>query len=354
MIRSVLLGIGPSWERFEQIIMMKLTVVMLMAVAHVSSCQQLMIHGYKDEPLEELATKEAWHYMQKITGWRNVSLVMHQIGKETTIRTTSIIVATRGSSLLSTIGDADALLAGLSTEPDAHLIRSVMLDTGVTGLLCVGSSPRGTLYAVYSLLEEFGMRFQITGDVAPPVNSGLTFPRSLHKTFSPKFAVRGLQPFHDFPMGPDYWQPQFWRSLASNMAKIKMNFFGFHTYPISRPSALPNPEPAVWIGTADGYNHTNGQVFPQGSYETSWYQTVNYWTDSKTQTIRGNVPGQVSRSTQEFCCGASQIFERDCYGSEAQSELCFPSNPVESAEVFNNAGSLLKDKHHSLTPIPTP
>ena len=46
-----------------------------------------------------------------------------------------------------------------------------------------------------------------------------------HASVTPRFSVRGLQPFHDFPMGPDFWQPQFWRALATNMGKMKMNFY---------------------------------------------------------------------------------------------------------------------------------
>jgi hypothetical protein len=41
------------------------------------------------------------------------------------------------------------------------------------------------------------------------------------------------------------------------MAKLKLNFFGFHTYLLFSQGIA---EPAVWVGTTDGYNATTGEV----------------------------------------------------------------------------------------------
>ena len=186
------------------------------------------------------------------------------------------------------------------------------------------------------------MRFYLHGDVAPPANSSLRFPRSLKRVLTPKFSVRGLQPFHDSPMGPDYWQPQFWRALSTQMAKRKLNMWGFHTYPVPKGGTGGHAEPLVWIGTADGYNHTDGSVYPFAGYQTSWYQTQDFWT-ANTHTTRGNVPGQQSVATETFCCGASLPFDRNCYGSSAQSAICYPSTPLLAARVFDNAAALVRD-----------
>eukprot|EP01046_Picozoa_sp_COSAG06_P003404 COSAG06_NODE_133_length_22471_cov_57.507286_6_plen_222_part_00 len=59
--------------------------------------------------------------------------------------------------------------------------------------------------------------------------------------------------------------------------------------------------------------------------------------------IRGNVPGQKSVNTSAFCCGASLLFERDCYGSQAQAELCYPETAQDAAKVLDNAATLIKD-----------
>ena len=40
---------------------------------------------------------------------------------------------------------------------------------------------------------------------------------------------RGLQPFHDFPEGPDWWDQNQYRHVMSQLSKMKMNFLGLHT-----------------------------------------------------------------------------------------------------------------------------
>ena len=90
-----------------------------------------------------------------------------------------------------------------------------------------------------------GAAFYLHGEVLPPPNPSLSLPNNLRRTFTPRFEVRGLQPFRersnallcvrlpslirrvvlvadDFPMGPDWWQGPFWKSLSTNMAKLKL------------------------------------------------------------------------------------------------------------------------------------
>ena len=141
-------------------------------------------------------------------------------------------------------------------------------------------------------------------------------------------------------MGPDLWQPDFWRATATNMAKMRFNFWSFHTYPGKII------EPMVWVGTKDGCNTSDGAVLAAGAYESSWWQTEDFW-EPGTHSQRGNLPGSESRASSEFCCGASAAFPRDCYGSDANSDaeggaICFPQTPAQSAAVLNAAGALLK------------
>ena len=107
---------------------------------------------------------------------------------------------------------------------------------------------------------------------------------------------------------------------------------GFHTYPLA--------EPLVFVGNVSDFN-PGGEVLPSAAYETAWYMTEDFWTPGSTR-IRGNIRGQQSVATSSFCCGASQPYERDCYGSAAQASTCFPTTPNASATVLNNAAELIK------------
>ena len=209
---------------------------------------------------------------------------------------------------------------------DAHLVAAV---GGIT--VCTGATPRAALYAVYTLLEALGARFYLTGDVLPPPKPALQLPAAPLRA-APVFAERGLQPFHDFPMGPDWWGRDFWRHTATQMAKMKMNKWGFHTYPFFSAG----PEPLAWVGVEGQFDSTSGRILADstGAYSSSWYLTQNF--------PRGNLPGSVSRATSDYCCGASLPFPRDCYGSPAQAAQCWPNSPPDNAAVLNDAAALLQ------------
>jgi len=89
-----------------------------------------------------------------------------------------------------------AALANLA-KPDAHLVHSV----GDGAVVCAGKTGVAALYAAYSLGEELGAGFYLHGEVLPPPRPSLGLPKRLYRTFTPRFATRGIQPFHDFPMG---------------------------------------------------------------------------------------------------------------------------------------------------------
>jgi hypothetical protein len=84
-------------------------------------------------------------------------------------------------------------LGSVALVGDAHLVAPV-----ASGVVCVGATPRGALYAVYTLLEALGARFYLTGDALPAPNASLALPTA-PLLRAPVFAERGLNPFHDFP-----------------------------------------------------------------------------------------------------------------------------------------------------------
>eukprot|EP00931_Biecheleriopsis_adriatica_P092982 TRINITY_DN66730_c0_g1_i1.p1 TRINITY_DN66730_c0_g1~~TRINITY_DN66730_c0_g1_i1.p1 ORF type:complete len:878 (-),score=119.34 TRINITY_DN66730_c0_g1_i1:50-2683(-) len=338
-----------SMASFPSIISLALASV-VEGFSSYQDCANLHVHSFGTSDAELLAAKEVRRYLSLLSGclpavtWhgKHADIIQGVRSWQEDAHIGRVVVASRDHPVHAWLGAHDESYSRsverLAIHPDSHLITTQSAFKS-RWVVCAGSSPRATLYAAYSLAEYLGIRFYLTGDVIPEAATNFTLPRVLHRTYTPRFAVRGLQPFHDFPMGPDFWQPEFWRSLATNMAKMKMNFFGFHTYPISGQGIT---EPLVWIGTEEEYNHSTGAVFTSGAYETSWYQTQDFWATG-TRRIRGNVPGQRSVATSSFCCGASLAFERDCYGSAAQADICYPTTKELQAKVFNNAAELIRD-----------
>ena len=58
-----------------------------------------------------------------------------------------------------------------------------------------------------------------------------------------------LQPFHDFPEGPDWWSAEDYKAIFTQLTKMRMNFLGIHCY----PEGLPYAEPTVWHGLAGDF-----------------------------------------------------------------------------------------------------
>ena len=83
----------------------------------------------------------------------------------------------------------------------------------------------------------------------PTGRSALTLP-TLDERGEPLFQTRGIQPFHDFPEGPDWWNTDDYKAIIAQLPKLRMNFIGLHTY----PQGGVGPEPTVWIGLKEDVN----------------------------------------------------------------------------------------------------
>ena len=97
-----------------------------------------------------------------------------------------------------------------------------------------------------------------TATWCPTGRSPLELP-TLDETRKPLFDRRGIQPFHDFPEGPDWWNRDGYKAILGQLPKMGMNFFGLHTY----PECGVGPEPLVWIGPPSA-------VAPDGKVKASY------------------------------------------------------------------------------------
>jgi hypothetical protein len=196
-----------------------------------------------------------------------------------------------------------------------------------TYLLAAGGDGPGVLYAAYALAEKLGVRFFLEGDVVPDERVPARLPE-LDETGRPLFALRGIQPFHDFAEGPDWWSGDDYKAVLGQLPKLRMNFFGLHTY----PEGNPNAEPLVWIGPAEDFWPDGRVTF---AYPSSWQNTLRSNKGSHNWGYR-------PKPTGRFRLGAAGLFERDDYGSEAQIGLMpEPAGVEASSELFNRTAAML-------------
>jgi hypothetical protein len=283
-----------------------------------------IVEPAKAELPERLAAREIRRYLYLRTG----ELVPLVAADKERSAGRSIILGRKDQPIITMMlkGAGRLGTAVKSLQPQQYLLKTVPLASsdGKPVLLIVGGDAVGTLYGAYQFAEQLGVRFYLHGDVVPDRKIGLTLP-ALDVQGEPLFQTRGIQPFHDFPEGPDWWNTDDYKAIIAQLPKLRMNFIGLHTY----PQGGVGPEPTVWIGLKEDVNE-DGTV--QLSSPSSYMNT-----------LRGNW-GYAAKKTGDFSFGTAQLFERDDYGPE----VMFGAMPVsqslgERNAVFNRTGQMLKE-----------
>jgi hypothetical protein len=236
----------------------------------------------------------------------------------------AVIVAEKGRPIVNALsGDAELKKSIRALQAQQYIVRTIE-NNGRRVVLIIGGDPLGTLYGAYRFVEHLGVRFYLHGDEIPDGRIALVLPM-LNETGKPLFELRGIQPFHDFPEGPDWWNLDDYKAIVSQLPKLRMNFIGLHTY----PEGGPNAEPTVWIGLREDIGEGTQVKY---SYPSSYQNT-----------LRGNW-GYAAKKTSDFVLGASELFDRDAYGADVMKDLCpQPKSPEASGEMFQRVGDLLRE-----------
>jgi len=221
--------------------------------------------------------------------------------------------------------DMSAIRKQVAALPAEGYMLKTLDQAGRHLLVVAGGGDVGTLYGAYRLAEHLGVRFYLHGDVIPDRPIPPRLP-AVDEVRTPLFALRGIQPFHDFPEGPDWWSTEGYKAIIGQLPKLGMNFIGFHTYPETHGSGC---EPMVWIGVPE-------DVGDEGRVRFS-YPSHHFCTLAGTWGYRPTPTGT-------YHCGASQLFEQDAYAQDVQEGLCpWPETPEQCNTLFNRFGRKLAD-----------
>jgi hypothetical protein len=242
-----------------------------------------------------------------------------------------IVVGAKGQPLVQgLLGDAGLKQAVGQLAAEQYVLKTTARPDGTRIVLVAGGDPVGTLYGAYRLAEHLGIRFYLHGDVAPdeqrPLDALTGELLRLDETGKPLFAHRGIQPFHDFPEGPDWWNADDYKAVIGQLPKLRMNFFGLHTY----PQGGVGPEPAVWIGPP-------GELGPDGKVKASY--PSRHFTTSNVTGAWGYRP----MKTGDYSFGAAELFDRDDYGADyMRGTNPWPRmSPQQCNDLFDRTGALL-------------
>jgi hypothetical protein len=275
--------------------------------------------------LESTSARELRRYVYLLTG---ELAPIRKLDYLDNLKNSAIIISQEGR-LLFKEGEGESLIGKISRDKfpklnsEDYWLKTIK-QSGKTHLLIAGGDGAGILYGTYYFLEKLGVRYYLDGDVVPENKIVFQMPE-LDEIGKPLFRLRGIQPFHDFPEGPDWWNLDNYKAILGQLPKLRMNFFGLHTY----PEKGPNAEPTVWIGLPTDFSN-DGKV--RFSYPSSYQNT-----------LRGNW-GYEAKETGDFQFGASQLFERDDYGNDVMEGMCpEPKTPEDFNKVFDRAASVFND-----------
>ncbi|MHC4572830.1 MAG: hypothetical protein ACYS76_01645 [Planctomycetota bacterium] len=297
--------------------------LLTVTLATTGWAEQATIVGPKEAAFaEQLAVKEIRRYLYLRTA---ELLPIIESDSELPAHTHLIVVGQKGRAVVRDLTAKNAALKSSVASLGAQQYQLKMLNIGNRrAVLIAGGDPVGTLYGTYRFIEHFGVRYYLHGDTIPDARIPLELPE-LDERGEPLFELRGIQPFHDFPEGPDWWSTDDYKAVIGQIAKLRMNFIGLHTY----PEGGHGPEPTVWIGLAE-------DIQPDGTVKSGY-------VSSYANSLRGTW-GYAPKKTSEYAFGADRLFERDDYGPEVMSGMVpLPKTPEESNELFNRVGNMLRE-----------
>jgi hypothetical protein len=146
-------------------------------------------------PLEHLAAEELQRYVK------------------TLFNVDALIVAERPRQGL--VFDLQVITEGLSDQ-------GILLWPQGDLLLVGGGSPRALLWAVYELVQRWGVRYLVSGDVLPGDPGLVRFPES-EVRLEPNMRIRCWRLVNDLPHGPISWSLDENRRFLRQIAKMKYN-----------------------------------------------------------------------------------------------------------------------------------
>ena len=176
----------------------------------------IIVHDSASE-LERFAAAELSHYVKRLFG-----SAAHVTAEPSGGDDAAILLGTP-ESLRST---------GFSFREMSEQGFSVSRSTwaGYPALLLVGGSARAVMWAVYDLVERWGVRYLLHGDVFPETPGSFWQPPGAGE-HEPALPIRQWRIINDFACGPESWSVAEYRPVIDQLAKLKFNRLHFSLWP---------------------------------------------------------------------------------------------------------------------------
>ena len=192
------------------------------APAHAADRPQVdVLVGEDISNLEQFAAQQLCYYLKEIYAVTSEPLVEPRLNAPI-----KLIVGRPATN--PTVARALAGVAWPDMSEQGIALIPVRLDEK-PALIIGGGSDRATLWAVYELVERWGVRFLLDGDVFPDDHGGdasnrvdIRLPEK-QVLKEPVLPIRQWRVINDFACGPECWGIADYRTLLDQLAKLKFN-----------------------------------------------------------------------------------------------------------------------------------
>ena len=198
-----------------------------------------------------------------------------------------------------------------------------------------GSTPAATLHGIYTMLEELGWRFEVTGPIAPEQIHWDRLARLSGVTI-PAVARRCIRQHINFPMDISAWPLEQAKEYIRNLARLRFNFITFHSYP-TQWIAVDLPGKPVLAGA-----FFYGQEHPLPPLGSIRSQTINTerWCIPDIEPLLDN-PQALSRAAQAWL--REVIAEAKRVGMYVQFSFEPRCTTADLTETLATANAILRD-----------
>ncbi len=114
----------------------------------------------------------------------------------------------------------------LGISDQGHVVRRISRDT----MLLAGGSPAAVAWAVYELVERYGVRYLLHEDLLPDTAKAFHLP-DVDVVLEPVQRIRAVSMFVDLPTGSILWTAEQNRAFLAQVFKLKINGVRVHSYP---------------------------------------------------------------------------------------------------------------------------
>ncbi|MGQ9592512.1 MAG: hypothetical protein ACUVYA_19715, partial [Planctomycetota bacterium] len=247
--------------------------------------------------LERFAARELARYLRLLSGKVSAVIEARDPGEVRARGRTAIFIDARG-------GPRDRPTPERRGDPEAYAIAFEPAAGGSAPVLSIrADAPIGVQHAVYGLLERLGVGFYLGGDALPERRERLALSADFSESRAPAFRIRGSLPWYNFLNSPTTWDLEDYQHFFDQMAKMRCNFVGFHSYDSEPFCAYP-----------EGGSWRLGE--PAATSKTYGWGTVRH--------LRSD----------EFGFGTGRCFPHEVFGSRSAALAREPPAGAKAPELF--------------------